>query len=456
MLATMQTQRAGNVAGAHIYGLDGPMTVALEDVDGNGRIDGPSDKAFLYFGMRRGGNSYFAVDVTDPYAPRLAWQITGGTPGFEFLGETWSRMTPATVNDGGTPRRVLIFGGGYDSATQDVPNTGRNPAGDNSGMGIYIVDAQSGALLNSIGADNAITPGQDFAVDMPDMKYGIPADIRAEDTDVNGYTNRIYASDLGGQIWRVDIAEGASIAAAATLSAYKFADLGGAAVVDNRRFFYPPSVAHSVRDGVMVTSLAIGSGYRAHPLNSAANDKFFVAFDENFVAGPPSTVPAALTPADLYDATSNLIQTTTGASQTAEITALSAKSGWFIDLGSDQKVLARARTFRNTVFFTAFETGTPNVCDFTGGSNRFFAVNLINAIGVIDLDTDYDGVPDTISRDTVVNDEAAILGEPGFLTHVEPGASPTPDPFCTTVLAGSQAIMKICDSPVRVNWQSLQ
>lgn len=456
MLATVQAQRAGNVAGPHIYGLDGPMTVALEDVDGNGRIDGASDKAFLYFGMRRGGNTYFAVDVTDPYAPRLVWQISDATPGFQFLGETWSRMTPATVNDSGTPRRVLIFGGGYDSATQDVPNTGRNPAGDNSGMGIYIVDAQSGALLNSIGADNAITPGQDFVVDMPDMKYGIPADIRAEDTDVNGFVNRLYASDVGGQIWRVDIAEGSSITAAGTLSAYKVADLGGVAVVDNRRFYYPPSVAHAVRDGTMVTSLAIGSGYRAHPLNSAANDKFFVIFDENFAPGAPAMAVTALTTADFYDATSNLIQTTTGATQTAELTALSAKKGWFIDLGSDQKVLARARTFRNTVFFTAFETGTPNVCDFTGGSNRFFAVNLINAIGEIDLDTDYDGVPDTISRDMVANDEAAILGEPGFLTHVEPGASPTPDPFCTTVLAGSQAVMKICDSPVRVNWQSLQ
>ncbi|MGI9219792.1 MAG: hypothetical protein ACR2QS_01990, partial [Woeseiaceae bacterium] len=154
MVGTLQSQIAGAVAGPHIYGLDGPMTTLLADVNGNGLIDPATDKAILYFGMRRGGRSYFAVDVSDPNDPHLLWQINAGTPGFEFLGETWSRMTVARILDGSTARPVLIFGGGYDSVKQDVLDQARDTNGDNVGMGVYIVDAATGGLLNSIGADD--------------------------------------------------------------------------------------------------------------------------------------------------------------------------------------------------------------------------------------------------------------------------------------------------------------
>lgn len=457
MVANLQTQRAGTVSGSHIYGLDGPMTVALKDLNGDGEIDHTSgDKAHLYFGMRRGGTSYYALDVSNPAAPKLAWQIDAGTSGFERLGETWSRMTVAKVNDGGTPRDVLIFGGGYDAATQDVANQSRSSTGDSMGMGIYIVDANSGALLNSIGADDALTVPQEFAVDVPDMKYSIPSDIRAEDSNGNGVVDRLYVGDMGAQLWRVDIAEGATLSASTTIKPYKLADLSGSGSAGNRRFYYPPSVAHTARDGVTVTSLAIGSGYRAHPLNSTIDDKFFVVFDPDVAVGAPGTTPAAMTAASLYDATANLIQTTSGGTQAAAISALAAKKGWFISMPSDQQVLARARTFKNTVFFTSFESGTVDPCDFTGGSNHFYAVKLHDATGILETDVDNDGVIDTIERDRVVNDEAAILGEPEFLTHAGPGTPTSPAPFCTTVFAGSTPAMQICDSPVRVNWQAIQ
>jgi hypothetical protein len=106
--------------------------------------------------------------------------------------------------------------------------------------------------------------------------------------------------------------------------------------------------------------------------------------------------------------------------------------------------------------FTSFETGVADVCDFTGGSNRFYAVDLHSAIGVLETDTDNDGVPDTVVRDRAVDDQAAILGEPQLVTHSDPGAPTSPEPFCTTVFAGSESVMKICDAPTRVNWKSLQ
>ena len=45
------------------------------DRDRNGPIEPErGDKVFLYFGMRRGGSSYYALDVTSPdAAPKLMW-----------------------------------------------------------------------------------------------------------------------------------------------------------------------------------------------------------------------------------------------------------------------------------------------------------------------------------------------------------------------------------------------
>jgi type IV pilus assembly protein PilY1 len=432
------------------------MTTLLEDVNGNGLIDPATDKAVLYFGMRRGGDSYFAVNVTDPYNPRLMWQINGGMPGYERLGESWSQMTVAKVLDGSTERSVLIFGGGYDAAKQDVLDQPRDAAGDNVGMGIYIVDANTGVLLNSVGADDAATLPQEFNVNVPGMKYSIPSDVRAEDSDGNGFVDRVYVGDMGGQLWRMDILEGGSITAASTLTPYMLADFGGATIQDNRRFYYPPSVALTTRNGLTVTSIALGSGYRAHPLNDSIEDKFFAVVDSNVAKGAPTTTPAPLTLGSLYDASSNVIQSATGTALTTEISALNAKEGWFITLPNDQKILARARTFKNTLLFTSFETGVADACDFTGGSNRFYAVNLFDATGVLEMDTDNDGEPDVIVRDRAVDDQAAILGEPELVTHSETGTPTTPDPFCTTVFAGSEAVLKICDAPTRVNWKALQ
>jgi type IV pilus assembly protein PilY1 len=420
-------------------------------------VDAPGDKAYLYFGMRRGGNSYFAMDVTDPAAPRLAWQINGGTPGYEFLGESWSQMGVARVNDSGSPRDVLVFGGGYDSAKQDVPDTARDPLGDNFGMGIYIVDATTGALLNSIGADDPVTPTIEFKINVPGMRYSMPADVRTEDTDGNGYVDRLYAVDMGAQIWRVDLVEGGSIGSSVDVRPYLFADLSGGGIANNRRFYYPPSVAHTTRNNVRITVLALGSGYRAHPLNTATDDQFYLLVDSNSAKGPPALLPAALTVAGLYDATANALQTATGAARTAELAALEGSDGWYISLTGDQKVLVRSRIYQNYVFFNTFESGVADPCEFAGGTNRFYAVRLLDATGAIETDLDNDGVVDLVERSMVVDDQAAILSEPTIVTQAEAGgALASPDPFCSTIFAGSTAVMKICQPPMRVNWQTLQ
>ena len=142
----------------------------------------------LVFGMRRGGDSYYAMDVTDPAHPELKWEINGSQADFANLGETWSRMSLISVNRNGTSTDVLAFGGGYDAATLD-PET--SPVAS-KGNAIYMVDRDGSLVWHVDDTDDS------------DLIYAIPSDLSIIDTDQDGNADRIYVGDFGGQVWRVD------------------------------------------------------------------------------------------------------------------------------------------------------------------------------------------------------------------------------------------------------------
>ena len=65
----------------HVYGLDGEIAVLRRDSGGDGAIDSADgDLAWLYFGQRRGGSHYYALDVSNPEAPRLGWKVGPHSP----------------------------------------------------------------------------------------------------------------------------------------------------------------------------------------------------------------------------------------------------------------------------------------------------------------------------------------------------------------------------------------
>ncbi len=67
--------------------------------------------------MGRGGNGYYALDVTDKAAPAFMWRI--GAAELSGVGQTWSTPTIGRVNVSGATQNsqklVLIIGGGYDT-----------------------------------------------------------------------------------------------------------------------------------------------------------------------------------------------------------------------------------------------------------------------------------------------------------------------------------------------------
>ncbi|GAA0353038.1 hypothetical protein GCM10009092_16710 [Bowmanella denitrificans] len=354
----------------HIYGLDGDLVLRIHD-------DG---RKLLYVGMRRGGRNYYAFDISNKTQPSLLFKIEGGSTGFDKLGQSWSRPTVTKVRIGGSSKTVLIFGGGYDSDQDN--KVLRSP--DVVGNAVYMVDADTGALLWT--ASNA---GADL--NLPTMQYSIPARISVIDRENDGYADHMYVVDTGGQMFRLDIHNGETGADFVTGAQMASFSTDGSAA-DNRRFYYGPDVSEISLANEHYYAVALGSGYRAHPLNTQIQDNMYMIKDKGVFTldqdgnyGLPST---PITTADLYDATNHLLTSSSSSQREIEAAAFASKQGWYIRLGSGgEKVLASPLILNYKLFFTTYVPASisQSLCAPPTGNSRAYLVELINGNAVKDF-----------------------------------------------------------------------
>ena len=400
LLPNLKTFKANSSSVAHPYGLDGGITAWVNDKNGNGTIDSSdNDSVYLYVGMRRGGKNYYALDVTDPTSPKLMWVIHGGTDAnFTELGQTWSKPTLATIMVGSTKTKVLVFAGGYD-VNQDATTT---HTVDSMGRALYIVNAKTGERIWWAGPAGS---SADLALDA--LTNSIPSDVRVVDTDLDGLDDRIYVGDTAAQLFRFDIADNGTVTGGVV------AALGGATASDNRRFFYPPDVALTRAPGQSpYISINIGSGYRAHPLNDIIQDRFYSLRDYDIFAAPATYTP--LTESNLLDVTTLATLSSTNYSD-----LYTKKSGWYISLGSTEKVLAPSITFNRRIIFTTYlPPSTSSVTCSQGGSGT-------GRVYFIDL---FDGTPVVRSpaADPLITDPASLSTGDRFVKLQAPGIPAAP------------------------------
>jgi type IV pilus assembly protein PilY1 len=381
-----------NEGGDKVYGLDGSVVAWINDADGNGTISGADEHVYLYFGMRRGGRNIYALNVTDRHSPELMWVIKGGTGDYTELGETWSTINVEKIKDGTNERNVLIFGGGYD-ATQDN-NSARRV--DTVGRAVYIADATSGARLWSGGADR-VSP-------ITDMLYSIPARIKPLDISGDGYIDRLYAADMGGQIFRFDINNTNNAALASSITGGRIADFAGASAEDARRFYYPPDVALIDAEDGKFHAVVISSGYRAHPLNEEIHDRIYMIKDRNtalitrnedykYDPGSPDAV-GSLAERHLEDVTTNLAggEGVSGADESVkgeELARIASAEGWYIDLDDEdnpgawigEKGLSEPLILEGVAIVSTFTptASVANSCSPNAGTGKVFFLNLLDA-----------------------------------------------------------------------------
>lgn len=360
------------------YFVDGSMGVFQQL-----KADGTIDKAYIYLTMRRGGRFIYALDVTEPTDPKFMWKINSTDAGFEELGQTWSRPRVTLVNGYANP--VLVFGAGYDPAEDAEP-----PTADTMGRGIFVVDAVTGVRVwraaYTAGTSSCSGSSTQAACAVSGMNWAIPADISFVDRDNDGKTDRFYAADVGGNVWRVDLQP----AAGQTPDKWqvtKLAALGcttGTCSIGTtpRKFFFPPNVVSIGATGATGSydEVLLGSGDREHPLISAATgsaynvvNRFYMLKDtktgKDANASPASTV---ITEATLFDAST---VTYAGTDKGFFVTLLFADEDG--NLLQGEKSVNAPTTVRGTTFFGTNAPKLPSAtsCVSNLGVARGYALN---------------------------------------------------------------------------------
>ena len=415
-----QQNMFANGQGDHIYGLDVTPTIQTIDNNSDGIIETTDgDQVIAYVAARRGGDNIYALDLSADLAgssstltPRFLWRIEGGTGDFSRLGQTWSQPIVATINvdsgSGTENKEVLIFGGGYDAALDNSATYTPADNGGNDFMGnaIYIVDPDDGSLILSISGS-----GSGADIEVSDMEYSIAAGIRKLDSDFNNVTDRLYAVDTGGQIWRVDLAvlEITSPNPESTTVVGKLAEIADSSSDSKqRRFFDAPSVVQ-VRDTLFSNEsdydyVLVGSGYRPHPLNTDVEDRFY-AFRDFFTGanemtdlvtvnvsgttdGYPQIDGSAYNNDDLIDVTSTILDSSNSTHKEA--------GGWYYDFtdagATAEKVLSAPVTTAGVVTFTTFspEESSSDLCGASLGLGKAYNFDVLSAGAALDFDGDGD------------------------------------------------------------------
>ena len=414
------------------YGLDGPLSYYHHDLnqngflfDSNNRVEerqygGKKVKEYIhvYASMRRGGRNYYALDVTNPVEPKYLWQITGGTGKFKKLGQTWSKMIPAKVKWDGQDTNVLFFGGGYDRDTEDCLGTGASLNCSDGpvrrtdvtmGNAIFMVDALTGQYLWSASNDSS------SELTLPEMTSSIVSDLNIIDTDQDGLADLIYSSDTGGRLWRIDLDNNPPASSGDDMIAYggPIADMNGGGS-NNIQFYNTVDVAYindEKSSALPHFQLSIGSGYRAHPLNTITNNRFYIVNDYNVTDKPTtanlSTFYQKITESDLVDTAVN-----------GPLVSTSKPKGIFHKLQyAGEKVLARSTTAGNKIFFTTYRPNTgiaSTSCAPNVGYAYFYTLTPKYADGVTKNDTV-----------SVVSEKLEQTGIPPRPIVIFP---PTPDP----------------------------
>ena len=350
------------------YGIDGNVVSIVKDKNDNGIIEPGDDFVYLVFGMRRGGNNYYMLDVTDRYNPVLRWVRT-----FPELGQSWSAPVVAKVNIDSPDvtsddDAVLIIGAGYDTSH----DSRAHPTGDDlEGAGIFMLDLETGEKLWRAGKDAAAELRADK------MVRAIPSRITVIDLNGDQYADRMYAADISGQMWRFDIYNGKQprqLVTGGVIARLGAEGLAEPSAADTRRFYSEPDVSmfKDPRQERRFLAINIGSGYRAHPLDNSAADRFYSLRDANVfrqLSQDDYDNYPVVTESDLIDVAG-----------TVGTVIPPGGDGWMFTLPSTEKVLSPARTFDNEVFFVSFEprVNSEDPCQAGLSQNRLYRVNVVN------------------------------------------------------------------------------
>jgi Tfp pilus tip-associated adhesin PilY1 len=182
-----------NYANTHQFYVDGAPTVGdVYDV-----LPSPAAwKTILVGGLNKGGKGYYALDVTDPAAPKALWEFgwsdacwdgeAAGVGTDCHVGYSFGRPIISKLQDG---TWVVLLTSGLNNVNAPAK------AGDGQGY-LYVLNAVTGKLVAKISTGAGDT--------------GTPSGLNqinnfVDNSLLNNTSLRVYGVDLLGNVWRFDV-----------------------------------------------------------------------------------------------------------------------------------------------------------------------------------------------------------------------------------------------------------
>jgi len=402
----------------HDYFLDGSPTVSYG-----------SSQWILISGERRGGSNYTAIDITSPTSPRWLYSIgreflNPGSEPYERLGQSWAKPERATLATGvtvttpscnltidTTTEDVFLIAGGYDN-NQDQ----QTPASqDTVGRALFAINSASGQLVGNF-SFNGTASGIG-------MTHSI-VDMTVLDHDGDGIVSRIYAGDLGGNMFafKDDAVHTYTVCSQPIeqvvadgnwTTAFKL--FNASAVGGQRKIMYAPDAIGEE----FGETIFFGTGDRTDPGETAVVNRIYAVKND-------WSATATLTESDLVDVTDNLIQLGTETEKAAVKSSLASSDGWFFKLeNAGEKVVSSPRVYGGVVYFTTYtppavsgsNPSDPCAVSTVRGVGRLYAVNYQTGASVMDLssETETDNAGQTVDlgkKDRSISIGTAIPSAP--------------------------------------------
>jgi len=348
-----------SMVSTHTYYVDSSPKVADVWFDSNGdNIKSAGEwRTLLVSGLRKGGKTYFGLNITDTLNPIYLWEFPKSTDSATLakVGQSWSEPAIGRVKiESGSnlvEKWVAFIGGGFDYA-------------NNVGKAFYVIDINTGDIIKEF-------------YGLSGMDYSLTAPPIAVDTNLDGYVDKVYMGDLGGQMWAFDVSFDETMKKSDSQWTGKRLFTAPVSISEKHRIYYQAAVAF---DRYRNPWVYFGTGDREYPKDdSNPAEGFYAVKDDGKGTDGSGTYP--LTEPNLSDVTPM---------NTFDPTSL---KGWYIKLGKSagtpgtlEKVLARPSVFNRLVYFTTYTyTGAANPCT-VAGEGRLYIVEYLSGGGALTVD----------------------------------------------------------------------
>lgn len=378
------------------WGIDGGITPHVIDNNANGIIES-GDKVYLFINTGLGLRKWLVLDVSKANKgpsdilmmarsePPVDDTTSPPTPnaGWEEFGMATARMIPISYrlagDADGKRRSAFLYANGYDPIAEF--SYGENTMG--RGLTLHESDETK---LSSFG--NVLWKATQPSGGYPDMKYGFATTPTTVDMDGDGFVDLIYAIDVNAQLWRFH-RDVSATSVSQLFSGGILAKLGKDTAGSRRRTYKKVDAAVVSAGGDAFVLLAVGTGDRMNPLSASETNRLHILFDRTAASGKKPT--QVITPADLYDATANVMGEGSDTAKEAAAQKIDASSGWYIDLPLGQKAISAPLISSGIVNFPVYQPNTAALqqCENTGiGVGLLYRMNVLTAEPVTDFSGD--------------------------------------------------------------------